>query len=108
MFSQNGVQTIKEGTAVDVAFDSAPGHARTNALGGVTVFPAARRKWSGCAKKAHVFRLSCKIPIINLSEPVGGFAMMKAARWPVQDDAGAAGPCVTGCSDLELSDAESN
>ena len=27
-------------------------------------------KWSGCAKKARVFRLCCKIPIINLSEPV--------------------------------------
>src|SRR5450631_3104505 len=64
MFSQNGFQTIKEGTAVDIVFDNAPGHiyhakitaiprgvgqgqvavsgtlARTNALGGATVFPA--------------------------------------------------------------------
>jgi hypothetical protein len=31
-------------------------------------------------EKARVFGLCCKIPIINLSEPVGGFAMMKAAR----------------------------
>ena len=64
MFSQNGFQTIKEGTAVDIVFDNAPGRiyharitaipkgigqgqvavsgtlARTNALGGATVFPA--------------------------------------------------------------------
>ena len=29
-------------------------------------------KLSECAQKARVFRLCCKIPIINLSEPVGG------------------------------------
>jgi multidrug resistance efflux pump len=64
MFSQNGFQTIKEGAAVDIVFDNAPGHiyharilaipkgvgqgqiavsgtlARTNALGGATAFPA--------------------------------------------------------------------
>src|SRR5258705_2068547 len=64
MFSQNGFQTIKEGTTVDIVFDNAPGRiyharitaipkgigqgqvavsgtlARTNALGGATVFPA--------------------------------------------------------------------
>lgn len=64
MFSQNGFQTIKEGTAVDIVFDNAPGRiyhakivaiprgigqgqivvsgtlARANALGGATVFPA--------------------------------------------------------------------
>ena len=64
MFSQNGFQTIKEGTLVDIVFDNAPGRiyharitaipkgigqgqvavsgtmARTNALGGATVFPA--------------------------------------------------------------------
>ncbi|MGY2903424.1 HlyD family secretion protein [Bradyrhizobium sp. URHC0002] len=64
MFSQNGFQTIKEGTAVDIVFDNAPGRiyharitaipkgigqgqvavsgtlARTNVLGGATVFPA--------------------------------------------------------------------
>ena len=64
MFSQNGFQTIKEGTAVDIVFDNAPGRiyharitaipkgigqgqvavsgtlARTTALGGATVFPA--------------------------------------------------------------------
>src|SRR5450631_432228 len=64
LFSQNGFQTIKEGTAVDIVFDNAPGHiyhakivgipkgigqgqiavsgtlARTNALGGATAFPA--------------------------------------------------------------------
>jgi multidrug resistance efflux pump len=64
IFSQNGFQTIKEGTLVDIVFDNAPGHiyrakiiaiprgigqgqiavsgtlARTNALGGATVFPA--------------------------------------------------------------------
>src|SRR5450631_332203 len=64
MFSQNGFQTIKEGAAVDIVFDNAPGHiyhakiltiprgvgqgqiavsgtlARTNALGGTTAFPA--------------------------------------------------------------------
>jgi multidrug resistance efflux pump len=64
MFSQNGFQTIKEGTAVDIVFDNVPGRiyharitaipkgigqgqvavsgtlARTNALGGATVFPA--------------------------------------------------------------------
>jgi multidrug resistance efflux pump len=64
MFSQNGFQTIKEGAAVDIVFDNAPGRiyhakitaipkgigqgqvavsgtlARTNALGGATVFPA--------------------------------------------------------------------
>jgi len=64
MFSQNGFQTIKEGTAVDIVFDNAPGRiyharitaipkgigqgqvavsgtlARTVALGGETVFPA--------------------------------------------------------------------
>jgi multidrug resistance efflux pump len=64
MFSQNGFQTIKQGTAVDIVFDNTPGHvyhakilaipkgvgqgqiavsgtlARTNALGGATAFPA--------------------------------------------------------------------
>jgi multidrug resistance efflux pump len=64
MFSQNGFQTIKEGAAVDIVFDNAPGRiyhakileipkgvgqgqiavsgtlARTNALGGATAFPA--------------------------------------------------------------------
>jgi multidrug resistance efflux pump len=64
MFSQNGFQTIKEGAAVDIVFDDDPGRiyrakikaipkgvgqgqiavsgtlARTNALGGATVFPA--------------------------------------------------------------------
>ena len=64
MFSQNGFQTIKEGAAVDIVFDNVPGRiyhakvtaipkgigqgqiaasgtlARTNALGGATVFPA--------------------------------------------------------------------
>ena len=64
MFSQNGFQTIREGTLVDIVFDNAPGRvyhariigipkgigqgqiavsgtlARTNALGGATVFPA--------------------------------------------------------------------
>jgi multidrug resistance efflux pump len=63
MFSQNGFQTIKEGAAVDIVFDNAPWRvyhariiaipkgigqgqiavsgtlARTNALGGVAVFP---------------------------------------------------------------------
>jgi hypothetical protein len=80
MFSQNGFQTIKEGTAVDVAFDSAPGHARTNALGGVAVFPAARRKMVRTREKARVFRLYCKIPIINLSEPVWWRRYDEAAR----------------------------
>jgi multidrug resistance efflux pump len=64
MFSQNGFQAIKEGAAVEIVFDNAPGRiyraritaipkgigqgqiavsgtlARTNALGGATVFPA--------------------------------------------------------------------
>jgi multidrug resistance efflux pump len=64
MFSQNGFQTIKEGAPVDIVLDNAPGRiyhakitaiakgvgqgqvavsgtlARTNALGGATVFPA--------------------------------------------------------------------
>jgi multidrug resistance efflux pump len=64
MFAQNGFQTIKEGAAIDIVFDNAPGHiyhakivaipkgvgqgqiavsgtlARTNALGGATAFPA--------------------------------------------------------------------
>jgi multidrug resistance efflux pump len=64
MFSQNGFQTIKDGAAVDIVFDNAPGRiyqaritaiprgigqgqvavsgtlARTTALGGATVFPA--------------------------------------------------------------------
>jgi multidrug resistance efflux pump len=64
LFSQNGFQTIKEGAAVDIVFDNVPGRiyharivaipkgigqgqlavsgtlARTNALGGATVFPA--------------------------------------------------------------------
>src|SRR6266404_6005701 len=64
MFSQNGFQTIKDGAAVDIVFDNIPGRiyhakitaipksvgqgqvavsgtlARTNALGGATVFPA--------------------------------------------------------------------
>ena len=64
MFPQNGFQAIKEGTPVDIVFDNAPGRiyharitaipkgigqgqvavsgtlARTNALGGATVFPA--------------------------------------------------------------------
>ena len=64
MFSQNGFQTVKEGAAVDIVFDNVPGRiyrakiiaipkgigqgqiavsgtlARTNALGGATVFPA--------------------------------------------------------------------
>jgi multidrug resistance efflux pump len=65
MFSQNGFQTIRIGTPVDIVFDNAPGRiyhakitaipkgvgqgqiatsgmlARTNAIGGATVFPAA-------------------------------------------------------------------
>jgi multidrug resistance efflux pump len=64
MFSQNGFQTIKEGTLVDIVFDNAPGRiyrgrvtaipkgigqgqiavsgtlARTTSFGGATVFPA--------------------------------------------------------------------
>jgi multidrug resistance efflux pump len=64
LFSQNGFQTVKEGVVVDIVFDNAPGRiyrawitaipkgigqgqvavsgtlARTNALGGATVFPA--------------------------------------------------------------------
>jgi multidrug resistance efflux pump len=64
MFSQNGFQTVKEGAAVDIVFDNVPGRiyhakitaiprgigqgqvdasgtlARTNALGGATVYPA--------------------------------------------------------------------
>jgi multidrug resistance efflux pump len=64
MFSQNGFQTVKEGAVVDIVFDNAPGRiyraritaipkgigqgqvavsgtlARTNVLGGATVFPA--------------------------------------------------------------------
>jgi multidrug resistance efflux pump len=64
MFSQNGFQTIKDGASVDIVFDNVPGRiyhtkikaipkgvgqgqiavsgtlARTNALGGTTVFPA--------------------------------------------------------------------
>ncbi|TWC07188.1 multidrug resistance efflux pump [Bradyrhizobium macuxiense] len=64
MFSQNGFQTIKEGAPVDIVFDNLPGRiyhakimaipkgigqgqiavsgtlARTNALGGATVYPA--------------------------------------------------------------------
>ncbi|MDE5458324.1 biotin/lipoyl-binding protein [Bradyrhizobium sp. CSA112] len=64
MFSQNGFQTIKEGAAVDIVFDNVPGRiyhakiieipkgigqgqiaasgtlARTNAIGGASVFPA--------------------------------------------------------------------
>jgi multidrug resistance efflux pump len=64
MFAQNGFQTVREGTAVDIVFDNAPGRiyhakilaipkgvgqgqiavsgtlARTNALGGATAFPA--------------------------------------------------------------------
>jgi multidrug resistance efflux pump len=64
MFSQNGFQTIKDGAPVDIVFDNAPGRiyhakitaiakgvgqgqvavsgtlARTNAIGGTTVFPA--------------------------------------------------------------------
>jgi multidrug resistance efflux pump len=64
MFSQNGFQTIKEGTPVDIVFDNVPGRiyhakitaipkgvgqgqiavsgtlARTNTLGGATVYPA--------------------------------------------------------------------
>jgi multidrug resistance efflux pump len=64
MFSQNGFQTIRAGIPVDIVFDNAPGHiyhatitaipkgvgqgqvavsgtlARTNALGGTSVFPA--------------------------------------------------------------------
>src|SRR6266852_123974 len=64
MFSQNGFQTVKNGAPVDIVFDNAPGRiyharitaiakgigqgqvavsgtlARTNALGGATVFPA--------------------------------------------------------------------
>ena len=64
MFSQNGFQTIKVGAPVDIVFDNAPGRvyhakiieipkgvgqgqvatsgtlARTNAIGGTTVFPA--------------------------------------------------------------------
>ena len=64
MFSQNGFQTIKDGASIDIVFDNFPGRiyhariiaiprgigqgqvavsgtlARTNALGGATVFPA--------------------------------------------------------------------
>jgi multidrug resistance efflux pump len=65
MFSQNGFQTVKIGTAVDIVFEDDPGRvyhakitqipkgvgqgqiatsgmiARTNAIGGATTFPAA-------------------------------------------------------------------
>jgi Protein of unknown function (DUF1214) len=88
MFSQNGFQAIKEGAAVDIVFDNVPGRiyharitaiprgigqgqvaasgtlARTNALGGATVYPAVislpdgmTRFASGCpAARPHFQR----------------------------------------------------
>ena len=76
MFSQNGFQTIKEGTAVDIVFDNAPGRiyhakiiaipkgigqgqiavsgtlARTNSFGGATVFPAVTSIPDGISRDA--------------------------------------------------------
>jgi multidrug resistance efflux pump len=76
MFSQNGFQTIKEGAAVDIVFDNAPGRiyhakvtviprgigqgqiavsgtlARTNALGGATAFPAVLSIPDGMSREA--------------------------------------------------------
>ena len=76
MFPQNGFQTIKEGTAVDIVFDNVPGRiyhakitaiprgigqgqvavsgtlARTNALGGATVFPAEISIPDGISREA--------------------------------------------------------
>jgi hypothetical protein len=61
------------------------------------------RNGQNARKKAHVFRLCCKIPIINLSELVRGFAIMKAGA-VVQGATGATNPCVNGCFDLETSE----
>jgi multidrug resistance efflux pump len=76
MFSQNGFQTIKEGAAVDIVFDNAPGGiyhariiaipkgigqgqiavsgtlARTNSFGGATVFPAVISIPNGMSRDA--------------------------------------------------------
>jgi hypothetical protein len=52
-------------------------------------------------EKAHIFRLCCKIPIINLSEPARGFAKMKAVRW-IGAEVNATGPWAIGWSDLEI------
>ena len=81
MFSQNGFQTIKEGVAVDIVFDNAPGRiyharitvipkgigqgqvavsgtlARTTALGGATVFPAVISIPDGMSR--DLLRLGC-------------------------------------------------
>jgi multidrug resistance efflux pump len=76
MFSQNGFQTIKEGVPVDIVFDNPPGRiyhakitaiakgvgqgqvavsgtlARTNALGGATLFPAEMSIPEGMSRDA--------------------------------------------------------
>jgi hypothetical protein len=43
-------------------------------------------------KNAHIFRLRCKIPIINLSEPARGPAMVVAVDDPEQNDPGTTRP----------------
>jgi hypothetical protein len=59
--------------------------------------PISSRPDAKCAQIARVFRLRCKIPIINLSELVRGFAIMKAVRdAPGQNDVGATDPCGAG------------
>src|SRR3954468_15198457 len=56
------------------------------------------------AQKASVFRLCCKIPIINLSELVRGFAIMKAARCVRAGWCGRERPVRHRLSDLETSE----
>jgi hypothetical protein len=85
MFSQNGFQTIKKGALVDIVFDNAPGASiAPESQPFRTASARGRSPWTqkvqNARKKAHVFRLCCKIPIINLSELVPGFAIMKADR----------------------------
>jgi multidrug resistance efflux pump len=98
MFSQNGFQTIKEGTAVDIVFDNAPGRvyhakitaiprgigqgqiavsgtlARTNALGGATAFPAEISMPDGMSRES--LRLGMSGSATAFSEKAGVIGLL--------------------------------
>ena len=98
MFSQNGFQTIKEGTLVDIVFDNAPGHiyrgkiiaiprgigqgqiavsgtlARTTALGGATVFPAEISIPDGMSRDS--LRLGMSGSVTAFSEKAGVIGLL--------------------------------
>jgi multidrug resistance efflux pump len=89
MFSQNGFETIKEGAAVDMVFDNAPGRifhamvtaipkgigqgqiavsgtlARTSALGGATAFPAEISIPDGVSRESLRLGMSGSATVIS-------------------------------------------